>query len=144
MATSATSFPVPSVLGNLQNTEANLEALAGKSLNVEDIFVEEELEVKREEKEEDLEGKKEEKLEGKREEKEEELEWKREEEGKKEEGKESEIEEDLKDNKIFTDVKGFFNPQSRALQVSCLLIKKLLVRNSCFFLLGPHISAFLI
>jgi hypothetical protein len=103
MAPSAPSFPVPSVLGNLQNTEANLEALAGKSLNVEDIFVEEELEVKRE-KEEEV----------KREE----------EEGKKEEGKKekSEIEEDLKDNKIFTDVKGFFNPQSRALQVSYLLI----------------------
>ncbi len=102
MATSAPSFPVPSVLGNLQNTETNLEALAGKSLNVEDIFVEEELEVKREEEEEER--------------------------GEKEEGKEesvmgkSEIEEDLKDNKIFTDVKGFFNPQSRALQVSYLLI----------------------
>jgi hypothetical protein len=102
MATSAPSFPVPSVLGNLQNTEANLEALAGKSLNVEDIFVEQELEVKRE------------KVEGKEKEKE----------GEEEEstmGK-SEIEEDLKDNKIFTDVKGFFNPQRRALQVSYLLI----------------------
>jgi hypothetical protein len=104
MAPSAPSFPVPSVLGNLQNTEANLEALAGKSLTVEDIFVEEELDVKREKEEE-----------GKREE---------------EEGKESkestmgksEIEEDLKDNKIFTDVKGFFNPQSRALQVGILFI----------------------
>jgi hypothetical protein len=94
MATSAPSFPVPSVLGNLQNTEANLEALAGKSLNVEDIFVEEELEVKKEEEE----GKEESTME------------------------KSEIEEDLKDNKIFTDVKGFFNPQSRALQVSYLLI----------------------
>jgi hypothetical protein len=91
---------VPSVLGNLQNTEANLEALAGKSLNVEDIFVEQELEVKREEekgKEKEKEGKEEESTMGK-----------------------SEIEEDLKDNKIFTDVKGFFNPQSRALQVSYL------------------------
>jgi hypothetical protein len=102
MASSAPSFPVPSVLGNLQNTEANLEALAGKSLNVEDIFVEEELEVKREEEEkgkEDMMGK-------------------------------SGIEEDLKDNKIFTDVKGFFNPQSRALQVFSLL---LIGRKPVFF-----------
>jgi hypothetical protein len=109
---------VPSVLGNLQNTEANLEALAGKSLNVEDIFVEEELEVKREEEEEE----KREELEVKREEEKEE--GKRvEKEGKEEDMMEkSEIEEDLKDNKIFTDVKGFFNPQSRALQVSYLFI----------------------
>ncbi len=62
--------------------------------------MEQELEVKREEekgKEKEKEGKEEESTMGK-----------------------SEIEEDLKDNKIFTDVKGFFNPQSRALQVSYL------------------------
>ena len=64
----AAPFPVPPVLGGLQNTEVNLEALAGKSLStVEEILVAED--------------------------------------------------EKVEDEKIFTDLTGFFNPKSRELQV---------------------------
>ncbi len=100
-------------------------------MNVEDIFVEQELEVKKEE-----EGKEGEKEEGKEEGKEESMVGK------------SEIEEDLKDNKIFTDLKSFFNPQSRALQVSYLQyeLKNYRIGKKPVFVfdLVPHLSAFMI
>ncbi len=104
----APPFPVPPVLGSLQNTNADLETLAGKALSIVEILVEE--------KNADLslvtkENRKEEKD---REEKEVVEDMKR--------GTEKQVEEEKEaaDNKFFADLNGFFNPNSRKLQVSCV------------------------